>query len=46
VIEREFEDAKGAEAIGFSHGDFGLVVQSLDNAAGKQSSGSAHDAGN
>ncbi len=36
MIECEFEDAEGAESIGFSHGDFGFVVQALDNAAGKQ----------
>jgi len=36
VIEGEFESAIGAKAIGFSHGDFGLVVQTLDDAAGKQ----------
>jgi hypothetical protein len=27
VIEGEFEDAEGAEAVGFSHGDFGFVIQ-------------------
>src|SRR5262249_7322239 len=26
----------GAKAVRFSHGDFGLVVQTLDDAAGKQ----------
>ena len=35
VIEREFGDAKSSEAIGFSHGDFGFVVQTLDYAAGE-----------
>src|SRR6516225_6119686 len=35
VIEREFGDAKSSEAIGFSHGDFGFVVQTLDHAAGE-----------
>src|SRR5450756_372804 len=35
MIESEFEDAEGAKAIGSSHGDFGLVVQPLDHAAGK-----------
>ena len=35
VIEGEFEDAIGAEAVGFSHSDFGLVVQALHDAAGK-----------
>ena len=36
MIEGEFEDAEGAESVGFSHSDFGFVVQALDNAAGKQ----------
>lgn len=36
VIEREFEDAERSEAAGFSHGDFGLVIQALDDTAGKQ----------
>jgi hypothetical protein len=36
VIKREFETAEGAEPVGFSHGDFGFVVQTLDDAAGKQ----------
>ena len=36
MIEGEFEDAVGAKAVGFSHGDFGLVVQTLDDAAGEQ----------
>src|SRR6202140_4113061 len=36
MIEGEFEDAEGAEPVGFSHSDFGFVVQALDNAAGKQ----------
>ena len=36
MIEGEFEDRKGAEAIGFSHGEFGFVVQSLNNAAGEK----------
>ena len=35
MIEGEFENAEGAEAVGFSHGDFGFVVQALDDAAGK-----------
>jgi hypothetical protein len=29
VIEFEFAPTKGAEAVGFSHGDFGFVVQTL-----------------
>jgi hypothetical protein len=36
VIECEFEDPKSAEAIGFSHGEFGFVVQALNDAAGKE----------
>jgi hypothetical protein len=36
VIERKFEAAEGAETVGSSHGDFSLVVQTLDNSAGKQ----------
>jgi len=39
VIEREFEDAEGAEPVSFSHSDFGLVVQALDYAARKLFSG-------
>ena len=36
MIERKFEDAVGAKSIGFSHGDFGFVVQALDDAAREQ----------
>ena len=36
VIQRQFQDAKGAKSVGFSHGDFGFVVQTLDDTAGKQ----------
>ena len=35
VIERKFEAEEGAETVGFPHGDFSLVVQTLDNSAGK-----------
>ncbi len=35
MIEREFCDSEGSEAIGFSHGDFRLVIQSFDDAAGE-----------
>jgi len=35
VIEREFQDAKCAEAIRSSHGDFGFVVEAFDHTAGK-----------
>ena len=30
------EAAEGAEPVRFSHSDFGFVVQTLDDAAGKQ----------
>ena len=30
-IERDFEAAEGSERVGFSHGDFGFVVQTLDH---------------
>jgi hypothetical protein len=30
-----FGDLKGAESVGFSHSQFGLVVQALDNPAGE-----------
>jgi hypothetical protein len=33
VIEGEFERPVSAERIGFSHGDFGLVVETLHDAA-------------
>ena len=36
MIEGKFEDRKGAKAVGFSHGDFRFVVQTLDDAAGQQ----------
>lgn len=36
MVERHFEDAERAKAVGFSHGNFGLVVQTLDDAAGNQ----------
>src|SRR6266481_8366464 len=36
MIEGKFENAIGAKAIGFSHGDFSLVVQTLDHATGNQ----------
>jgi hypothetical protein len=36
VIEGEFEDVVGAKAIGFSHGEFGFVIQSFNDTAGKQ----------
>ena len=30
MIERKFSDSEGSKAVGFSHGDFGFVVQTLD----------------
>ena len=33
MIQRDFRDPEGAEAIRFSHGQFGLVVQALNDAA-------------
>ena len=36
MIERKFEAAEGAEAVEFSHGDFGFIVQTLDNSAVEQ----------
>jgi hypothetical protein len=34
VIQREFSHSKGPKAVGFSYGDFGLVVEALDNTTG------------
>jgi hypothetical protein len=34
--ERKLEAAEGAETVGSSQSDFSLVVQTLDNSAGKQ----------
>lgn len=36
MVQGEFETAEGTKAVGFSHSDFGFVVQALDDAAGKQ----------
>ena len=36
MIEGKFEDSVGAKAVGFSHGDFRLVVQALHDAARNQ----------
>src|ERR1017187_2965070 len=36
MIEGEFEDTEGAKTVGFSHGDFGFVVEALDDAAGNE----------
>src|SRR3954470_16539290 len=36
MIKGKFETAEGAKSVGFPHGDFCLVVQALDDAAGKQ----------
>ena len=35
MIQGEFEDAKCAKAVRSSHDDFGLVVEALDDTAGK-----------
>jgi len=35
MIEREFCGVEGAKAGSFSHGDFGFVVEALDDAAGE-----------
>ena len=35
MVEGDFGDAEGAESIGFSHGELGLVVKALDDAAGE-----------
>src|SRR6202030_3053255 len=35
MIQRNFRDVEGSEAVGFSHGQFGLVVETLDHAAGE-----------
>src|SRR6266568_6222253 len=40
MVESQFEDSEGAESVRFSHGYFGLVVQTLDHTAGEQLMGS------
>ena len=40
MIQGDFGDVEGAESIGFSHGEFGFVVEALDDAAGELFSGS------
>ena len=35
MIKRDFRRSEGSEAVGFSHGYFGFVVQALDDAAGE-----------
>src|ERR1700759_852888 len=35
MVQRGFRDVECAEAVGFSHGQFGLVVETLDHAAGE-----------
>ena len=35
MIQGDFGDVEGAEPIGFSHGEFGFVVQPLDHTAGE-----------
>src|SRR6202049_5260582 len=39
VVEGDFGDAEGAESVGFSHSEFGFVVEALDDAAGELFSG-------
>ena len=39
MIQGHFSDSEGSEAVGFSHGNFHLVVEALDNAAGELYSG-------
>ena len=36
MIESQLKDPLGTKAVGFSHGDFGFVVQALHHAAGNQ----------
>jgi hypothetical protein len=36
VIKGEFEDTEGPETVGFSHGDFGFIIEALNDAAGKE----------
>ena len=35
MIKGDFSDAEGAESVSFSHGELGLVVEALDDAAGE-----------
>jgi hypothetical protein len=35
MIQGSFCDVEGAEAVGFSHGQLGLVVEALNDAAGE-----------
>jgi hypothetical protein len=35
MIQRGFRDVEGSESVGFSHGQFGLVVETLDHTAGE-----------
>src|SRR3974390_2787605 len=39
MIQRNFHDTEGAEAVGFSHGQFGLVIEALDHPAREPSFG-------
>ena len=34
MIQNDFRNAEDSEAVGLAHGDFGLVVQTLDDATG------------
>ena len=39
MVESDFSDTEGAESVGFSHRELGLVVEALDDAAGELLSG-------
>src|SRR5713101_5035150 len=34
MIQGQFSDSEGSKPVGFSHGDFGFVVETLDHPAG------------
>lgn len=36
MVERELRGSEGSKAVGFSHADFGFVVEPFDDAAGEQ----------
>jgi hypothetical protein len=36
MVQRDFRDVEGAKSVGFSHGQFGFVVEALDDAAGER----------
>src|SRR5262245_29084360 len=35
MIQSDFDNVEGSETVGFSHGEFGLVVEALDHSAGE-----------